>query len=269
MKDIDYNIHHCQKFLSNFSKEEKIDVILLPETAFSGYMFKDKDDVEPMLEECGKGAVFKFCSDLAEKKEAYVMCGYCEKFVDSDNNRHNYNSLYVIDRQGNLLLNYRKRQLYKIDHRWAEEGPSFQTIELINHQGQKFKAAVAICMDLDSLEPYENKDPSIYELGTFCRNENVDVVFLSTAWDENEGECITLSEVLRRWIVRLTPLINTEENKFNKNVAFVAANRVGEEDGVRFVGGSCVIKFNPMERVAALDKVSEGLLISEFSLARE
>jgi len=84
-------------------------------------------------------------------------------------------------KKGSLLVNYRKHHLYEVDHRWSLEGEKFITFELTNTKNQKFKACVAICMDINC---YEFKDPSKYELADFCKNEQIDALFFLTAWYE-------------------------------------------------------------------------------------
>jgi protein N-terminal amidase len=53
-----------------------------------------------------------------------------------------YNSAYIIDRQGNLLANYRKTHLFETDKTWAQEGQGFGSYELQNVDGQKFVACI-------------------------------------------------------------------------------------------------------------------------------
>jgi len=36
--------------LEKYSREDEIDVVLFPEMAFTGYHFKDKEDIESFLE---------------------------------------------------------------------------------------------------------------------------------------------------------------------------------------------------------------------------
>ena len=95
------------------------------------------------------------------------MCGYPEKFINNGEIEY-YNSLYVVDREGKFLLNYRKHHLYETDHNWAKEGEKFMALTLVNTEGKDFKAAVAICMDINC---WEFKDPYQYELAEFCKKE--------------------------------------------------------------------------------------------------
>jgi protein N-terminal amidase len=64
-KKIDENIQKAQKLLDEYDKNDNIDIIVFPEMAFTGYIFKDKNDIESCLEEKGNGRTFDFCRKLA------------------------------------------------------------------------------------------------------------------------------------------------------------------------------------------------------------
>ncbi len=61
-------------------------------------------------------------SQLAKKLGSYVFAGYPEIVFEENGTEKYYNSAYLIDREGNLLLNYRKKHLYETDKTWALEG---------------------------------------------------------------------------------------------------------------------------------------------------
>lgn len=267
-KDPASNMKKLEVSLSKYKASDQIDVLLFPEMVFSGYHFKDAQDIEPFLEECGKGPIFKFCSNYAKLLNCYVICGYAER--DTTEPKKLYNSAYVISRDGSLLLNYQKHHLYEVDHRWASEGPEFKSVVLKNSQGKDFKAVVAICMDINC---YEFQDNGQFELANFMKKEQADALFFIAAWkDSNElqtGEGI--KEMLNYWIYRLSPLISSDKNKKNiedlyKRFAFFCAGRVGKEESTVFTGCSCALKFNPLKFIGCLDKRSEGFLLAEVLL---
>lgn len=269
LKDPIANMKKLEISLSKYKPSDQIDVLLFPEMVFSGYHFKDVEDIEPFLEESGKGPTFTFCSNYAKLLNCYVICGYPE--IDSPGpTRKLYNSAYVISRDGSLLLNYRKHHLYEVDHRWASEGPEFKSIILRNCQGRDFKAVVAICMDINC---YEFQDNGQFELASFIRNEQADAIFFLAAWkDSNElqtGEGI--KEMLNYWIYRISPLIYSDKNKkkvedIYKRFAFFCAGRVGKEESTIFTGCSCALKFNPLKFIGCLDKRNEGFLLADVLL---
>lgn len=182
-----------------------------------------------------------------------------------------YNSAYVIDREGALILNYRKHHLYEVDERWAKEGSSFMSIELMNAQGNIFKAVIAICMDINC---YQFKDSTKFELAEFFEKENADALFFLSAWKDSDPESNTgdsIKTMLNYWIYRLSPIVTTEKNQgkgFNKSWAFFCSNRVGKEEDTVFSGCSNALKFNPLKFIGCLDKRNQGFLMAEVILER-
>lgn len=271
MKDLASNFKKVEVSLSGYKPSDKIDVILFPEMCFTGYHFTDSSEIEPLAEQCGSGPTFEFCSQLAKKLNCYVICGYAEIEAKENQEKKFYNSAYVIERDGTLLLNYRKHHLYEVDHRWAAEGSEFKSLALKNCEGQNFKAVVAICMDINC---YEFKDPSQFELAEFMRKEQADALFFLSAWkdsqeDRHDGDSI--KDTLNYWIYRLSPLISSDKNKKKesesfKRWAFFCADRVGKEEKTVFVGCSCALKFNPLKLIGCLDKRNEGFLLAETIL---
>ena len=267
-KDIDHNLKRAEVSLSKYTDKNELDVVLFPEMAFTGYTFKSKEDVRPFLEESTKGKTFEFCSSLAKKLNSYVIVGYPELYIDESKNEHMYNSAYVIDREGKLVLNYRKHYLYETDEAWAEEGSSFQTIKLKNIKGVEYKAAIAICMDIN---PKQFKDPTEFKLAEFCKNEEIDALFFVSAWLDSEVGKIgkeSIQKTINYWLYRLYLLLQSDEDKsrYTRKWAFFCSNRVGKEDDNTFTGSSCVVKGNPLELVGCLDKKNEGFLLAEVKL---
>jgi protein N-terminal amidase len=66
-RDIKANITKVEKLLSKYNEDDKIDVIVLPEMALTGYIFDNVDDIKPCLEEYNKGLTFDFCSSIAKR----------------------------------------------------------------------------------------------------------------------------------------------------------------------------------------------------------
>ena len=81
--------------------------------------------------------------------------------------------MYVINDQGQLVLNYSKHFLYETDKLFCRPGPGFKTVEVTTRQGRVLKVGVGICMDIN---PYEFLDYSLFELATFFKEKDVDFV---------------------------------------------------------------------------------------------
>lgn len=231
------------------SKYGKADILILPEMAFSGYSFDDRAEIQAILEEPNQNfPTFNWCASQAGRLGAYVFCGYPEK---SSNDA--YNSMMVISPEGSLIQNYRKKFLYKTDKTWALEGDSFKSIS-INIRGKSFKVGLGICMDIN---PYEFVAPfNSFELASFWLSENVDFCAFCTNWtteDEDEG-----MQLLNYWVGRMKPLI---KDSTRKKRYFMAADRIGEERGIRYMGNSCVLELGPeCKLLARLGRYPEDVL---------
>ncbi|RLO13148.1 hypothetical protein DYB28_005558, partial [Aphanomyces astaci] len=77
---------------------------------FTGYCFRDRDEVEPLAEETSTGPTFEWCQRHATRLHCLVACGYVEKASDGNL----YNSMMVLSPDGTVVFNYRKvlRRLY-------------------------------------------------------------------------------------------------------------------------------------------------------------
>lgn len=125
MKEVKKNMQRVESGLMKYNKNDKIDVLMLPEMALTGYTFADRDDIRDVCEEAdGTGRQFKFLSKIATKLGCYVFAGFPE--IQKINGvEHFYNSAYLIDRNGELIITYRKKHLFLTDKTWAEEGAAF------------------------------------------------------------------------------------------------------------------------------------------------
>ena len=233
-REICLNIKTIDSLLCKYSFEDKIDIVLLPEMALTGYIFDTQSDIEPYLEIYNNGETYNFCSAISQRLNCYVFCGYPEKTVDKSNDSVYYNSCMITDRQGKALPSYRKHFLYEMDKTWCIEGNEFGYLEIETRNGTEVKLGIGICMDLN---PCEFKAPwEAMEFATFCLEKNVDVILFLNNWLDNEPEMKTKREVLHMinyWIMRLQPFL---ENELDKDVHFLAANRCGKERDTNFIG---------------------------------
>ncbi len=180
-------------------------LLVLPEMCATGYRFPNPEVVRPMSE-APRGPTFKAFQPLAKQYGATIVVGFVEDFEGKL-----YNAALVISPEGRVEALYRKRLLYIDDHTWANPGdmpyPLFRT--------RYGMATVGICMDIN--------DPRFL---THLRRTKPDIVCFPTNWvDQGESPHPYWISQLKGW-----------------NGYLVAADRYGEEDGVRFCGRSCVLK---------------------------
>ncbi|GAA5907761.1 amidase [Sporobolomyces salmoneus] len=183
-----------------------IDFLVLPEMAFTGYCFKDREDIAPFIEEVPAGKSTKWAMKTARKYKCYVQIGVptLEQLPSSTQSSSSssstsrdlyYNSIVLVNPLGRVELVYHKHFLFETDQSWATPGPSFLThlLELPpshpdyvpgGESGRKFKYSPAICMDLNA-EAFDERLEK-FELSNFVRREQVDLVVASNAWLDSE-----------------------------------------------------------------------------------
>ena len=97
-----------------------IDVLLLPEMAFTGYMFDSREDIAPFLEMDGRGPSVTWARRIAERLRCYVLVGFPESQRAAESDREDresasqpgigdsvgnaFNALAVVDWQGHLQV---------------------------------------------------------------------------------------------------------------------------------------------------------------------
>ena len=64
-KDIKKSMKKADSLIEELSLNDKVDILLLSEMVFTGYTFKDKEDVRPYLEKAGEGQTFEWCAKQA------------------------------------------------------------------------------------------------------------------------------------------------------------------------------------------------------------
>ncbi|KAF9092169.1 Carbon-nitrogen hydrolase [Mortierella sp. GBA35] len=164
-------------------KPEDVDVLVLPEMAFSGYVFTSKSHIRPYLEDAETGPSIQWAKAQAIRLNAHVQVGYPEKRVVNKAEpfkEEYYNSVAFVSPQGILLKTYAKHFLYYTDENWAEEGPSFESIPVAG-LGQ---VGFGICMDVN---PYQFKTAfTDFEFSSFHLGQKSNLLLCSMAWNKGE-----------------------------------------------------------------------------------
>ena len=132
-----------------------LDLIVLPETALTGYVYESQEQLFPVTELLN-GWTFEQMKRLAIKFNAYIVYGYPERCPKEPSNASSnkledfniYNSAMVIDRPGNLQMNYHKTYMYKADLHLFVRGTGWKATTIKNLQGQELTMSVGICQDI-------------------------------------------------------------------------------------------------------------------------
>ncbi|KAL2130891.1 hypothetical protein VTI74DRAFT_5821 [Chaetomium olivicolor] len=243
--DFDNNINRADAVLSkaNSSDLDGLDLLVLPELAFTGYNFKSLQQIFPFFEETGSGITSLWARTTALKYDCTVVVGYPEQVDVSakwPTSPEYYNSALVVDGAGDYVGNYRKSFLYYTDETWALEGqhgffkgrmPGLGTV------------ALGICTDLN---PYKLEAPwDAFEFGFHVLKAHANLVILTMAWQTHEDAVVFHRspeepdlDTLVYWVQRLEPLIRANREE---EVIVVFCNRTGTEGEVTYTGTSAVI----------------------------
>ncbi|TGJ80898.1 hypothetical protein E0Z10_g7859 [Xylaria hypoxylon] len=260
--DIENNIDRVDALLSK-ANPENLDLLVLPELAFEGYNFKSLQEISPFLEPQGSGISAVWARTVALKLNCVVTVGYPEKEdVESKwpTSPEYYNSVIVVNADGDAIANYRKNFLYYTDETWALEGQAGFYGGLIPGLGT---ASMGI-----SFSPYKFEAPwHAFEFAFHCLEVKANLVIVTMAWltreDASVFSCMPNEpdmDTLTYWIARLEPLIRSENQE---EIIIVFCNRTGIERDAVFAGTSTVIgvKDGEVNVYGLLGRGEEELLV--------
>lgn len=252
-----------------------IDLLVLPELAFTGYNHPSLSAIAPYLEPTADGPSTRWAIRTAGRLKCTVAVGYPEAAarvntggeadedgggnyntafdakIKFDENTIAYNSLVFVSAEGEVVAHYRKSFLYYTDETWAKEGSGFFAgILPIGTRGKQVKAAAGICMDIN---PYKFEAPwTVFEFANHARNARAKLVILSMAWLTRLSSLELLDDPMKPdmdtigyWIERFRPMI--EVSGPQEEVVIVCANRTGNEGvsekigEVNYAGSSTVM----------------------------
>ena len=80
-KDVKKSMRKAEQQIEELTDKDKVDILLLSEMVFTGYTFKDKEDIRPYLEKAGEGPTFDWCASQAKRLGCWVFCGYPEVVI--------------------------------------------------------------------------------------------------------------------------------------------------------------------------------------------
>ncbi|KAM3504216.1 hypothetical protein MY10362_003708 [Beauveria mimosiformis] len=264
LAETDRNVERADAILDRADPQD-IDLLVLPELAFSGYNFKSLSHISPHLELGETGITAAWSRQAALKYDCAVVAGYPEK-VDPVHSwpadPEYYNSAIIIDGDGDIVGNYRKSHLYYTDETWALEGrDGFYT----GHVRGLGHLVLGICMDIN---PYKFEAPwEAYEFSNHALETGARLLVLSMAWCTNDDQEEFLlkpnepdMDTLLYWITRLQPIVSIDSNQ---ETIIVFGNRCGAEGDTTYVGTSTVIgiKSGEISLYGILGRDEESLLV--------
>ncbi|CAI4210947.1 unnamed protein product [Parascedosporium putredinis] len=251
-----------------------LDLLVLPELAFSGYYFKSLKEIFPHLEPTGAGISSLWARTIALKYGCTVVVGYPEKVDMSKNwpaSPEYYNSSIIVNADGEIAGGYRKTHLYTVDETWALEGQdgffcgdiagvenvtlgistdlAFVTLHRRPIHPFSLNMLVRVISHLANTllhSPYRFRSAfTDHEFAFHVLNCHSNLVVVSLAWPTSQDAHLFRRapqepdmETLMYWMTRLGPIIHRETDQ---ETIVVFANRTGVDDKITYAGTSAVL----------------------------
>lgn len=292
IRNVTENIAKADTILQTNPPPSNLDLLVLPELAFTGYNYPSYESIKPYLEPTTAGVTTQWAIATAKRLSCHVIAGYPEISTDIDDTvaqptgetlvHKRYNSTVTVSPDGDILANYRKSFLYYTDESWAAEGPTGFYCDTLGSLG---KVGLGICMDIN---PYQfSAQWDKYEFAHHVLEGGAKLVVMSMAWlttlPKEEMALLPGSpalETVSYWLQRFSPAIEATKAG-GEDVTVVFSNRIGVErnevseittktgqviplgDEVCYAGSSCAMRFRG-GNVSILDmmgRAEEGLLV--------
>ncbi|KAL9082223.1 MAG: hypothetical protein Q9159_006586 [Coniocarpon cinnabarinum] len=148
-----YNLGQAEELLKGINATH-VDLLVLPELAFSGYNFPSLEAIHPHLEPTAAGKSTRWAVKTAKRLQCTVTIGYPELHKTDDpitspvnptiqdynandfeldpspafpspTGQKRFNSTVTVGPDGKVVAHYRKSFLFTTDETWAAEGPGF------------------------------------------------------------------------------------------------------------------------------------------------
>ncbi|CAM3311653.1 nitrilase family protein [Paracoccus nototheniae] len=212
-------------------------VIILPELANSGYVFRSRSEAFSLSELIPDGPSSRAWAEVAARRRIYLVAGMAER----ESNRL-YNSAVIIGPSG-IIGTYRKLHLWGDENLWFEAGnlgvPVFAT--------PFGRLGVAIC--------YDSWFPEVFRLAAV---QGADLVCVPTNWVPIPGQAEG-----QKPMANILHMAAAHSN----SIIIACADRVGIERGQPFLGHSLIVSHTgwPVAGPASGDK--EEILCGEVDLS--
>ncbi len=203
-------------------------LIVLPEMATTGYVFRSREEIAPYVEPI-PGPTTRVFGRLARQRGVSLVVGLAE--VDPSSGAF-YNSAALIGPNGQVAGVYRKTHSFFADTFWAAEGDLGLPVFTGSWPGP---LGVLICMDV-----------GFFETARVMALDGARILAVPTNW------------------LRVAPNPEWRARAAENGIHVVVADRWGEERGTRFAGGSCVI--GPRGEILACRDRGDGVITAEIDL---
>jgi predicted amidohydrolase len=218
--------------------DQGADLIVLPELASSGYVFRDEEEAQRSAEDPDDGPTVRALRGVCAAHGCHIVAGISERDGDC---RHN--SAVLVGPSGRLAT-YRKLHLYHDEQSWFEPGDELPIVDL-----PFGRVGIIICFDLWFPEPARALALAGAEI--IAVPTNWVASFKRTVWDDRgycQGDYVAMATAAQNGVV------------------MACADRVGVERGVTFIGASMIVGADGWPVSGPASKDAEELLIADVDL---
>lgn len=118
-------------------RQAKADLIVLPELPFSGYYFRDREEVKTLAEDPRRSSTVESLAALCRERKFYLVTGFAEKQKDKY-----FNSALLLGPEG-IGHTYRKLHLFNEEKNWFDPGDTPLTAQEVRGA----KIGIMVCFD--------------------------------------------------------------------------------------------------------------------------
>jgi N-carbamoylputrescine amidase len=216
-------------------------LIVLPELASSGYAFASAEDAELSSEPAPDGPTLVTWADQCRQLGVWVVAGFAERSA-----RGRFDSAALLGPEGVIGV-YRKAHLFFNEQSYFEPGDSgFPVFDL-----PFGRVGMLICYDL-----------WFPEAARVLALAGADIICVPTNWVANFRRRV---QDERGWTMGnyASVAVATQNQVF-----LAAADRIGIEHDIEFVGGSCVVGPDGWMLAGPATRSDEALLLADVDLSQ-
>lgn len=234
------NLEKVKQIIEN-NADKKPDLIIMPEFFNTGI---SKPAFERLAEEEADSPTKAFFCELAKKYNSYILCG---SIVEKEGDKL-FNTSYLLDRKGNIIGKYRKKNLFKFfggtEDQYITPGEEFVVVET-----ELGKIGMSTCFDIS----YPMHFAELIQRGA-------EIIVCPAAWCAPSEDEIQ-KDALRKWWCW------NGARAADNSVYFVSADLCGKIDSfLSCVGHSCITDFDG--KLLACAGAQEGAAFAQIDVKK-
>lgn len=228
------NINKMISKIEAITDKQKIDLIVFPELAVTGYECSEM--YSQLAEPCPGGDSIKIFQEQAQKHDVHIVFGFVER-ENAEGSDLLYNTVVLIDNKGNVVGKYRKTHLVEGEETmYFTKGTEYNVFDT-----SIGKIGMMICWDT-----------AYPEVARCLALKGAEIIVVPAAWETepNEGD----------W-----EIVNAARS-FDNVVYLASCNHVGQDRTLNFFGRSKIS--GPLGRPIAAAGDKEETIVAEVDLEK-